>query len=85
MVKTEIKSRKGKRARKFIKDKATVDFLLQHLEPSKIDFSKIKIPSFLNFEDEEKNKSNPAEETKKIDSKNSNEMPIFGMSLLRIF
>ena len=55
MVKPELKKSKAKRARKFIKDKATVNFLLEHLKPSKIDFSKIKMPSFLeSFEEGEK-------------------------------
>ena len=47
-----------KRARKFVKDKAIVNFLLEHMKPAKIDFSKIKVPSFINFlEDEEKKSS----------------------------
>ena len=43
-------SKKAKRQRKLVKDKAIVDFLLEHMKPVKINFSKIKIPSFLNFE-----------------------------------
>ena len=42
-------SKKAKRSRKLVKDKAIVNFLLEHMKPVKINFSKIKIPSFLNF------------------------------------
>ena len=49
MPKAEIKLKKQKRARKFIKDKAIVDFLLEHMKPVKIDLSKIKIPTFIDF------------------------------------
>ena len=60
MVKMEIKLKKSKRARKFIKDKAIVNFLLEHMKPAKINFSKIKIPSFLTFleTDADKNEAN---------------------------
>ena len=55
MVKPEFKLKKSKKARKIVKDKAIVDFLLEHLKPAKINFSKIRIPSFINFaENEEK-------------------------------
>ena len=55
MVKAEFKLKKAKRTRKFVKDKAIVNFLLEHMKPAKINFSKIKIPSFINFlENEEK-------------------------------
>ena len=85
MVKREIKKSRGKRTRKIIKDKATVNFLLEHLRPSKIDFSKIKIPSFLSFSDEEKEKSNHLKQIRKDDDPKGNENPIFGMSLLKLF
>ena len=59
MVKAEFKLKKAKRTRKFVKDKAIVNFLLEHMKPAKINFSKIKIPSFINFlENEEKNSIN---------------------------
>ena len=59
MGKTELKIKKTKRARKFVKDKAIVNFLLEHMKPAKIDFSKIRVPSFFNFlENEEKNSAN---------------------------
>ena len=46
-----------KRPRKFVKDKAIVNFLLEHMKPVKINFSKIKIPSFINFIENEKKDS----------------------------
>ena len=57
MVKAEFKLQKAKRTRKFVKDKAIVNFLLEHMKPAKINFSKIKIPSFLNFIENEKKDS----------------------------
>ena len=55
MVKTELKLKKAKRSRKFVKAKAIVNFLLEHMKPAKINFSKIRVPSFINFlENEEK-------------------------------
>ena len=60
MVKAGFKLKSKKRARKFIKDKAIVNFLLEHMKPAKINFSKIKIPSFLTFleSDADKNEAN---------------------------
>ena len=55
--KTFSLSKKAKRQRKLVKDKAIVDFLLEHMKPVKINFSKIKIPSFLNSIENEKNDS----------------------------
>ena len=79
MVKTEIKTKKAKRRRKFVKDKAIVNFLLEHLKPIKIDFSKIKIPSFLEFEKDERRKG----ETKILDGNpNNSKISIFELSLL---
>ena len=49
MVKKKLKLKKGKMSRKLVKNKAIVNFLLEHMKPAKIDFSKIKIPSFLTF------------------------------------
>ena len=82
MPKTEIKLKKSKRARKFIKDKAIVDFLLEHMKPVKIDFSKIKIPTFIDFlENGEKNSifSNESNEQKIF-----KDIPTIGISLLNI-
>ena len=69
MSKPSNKNKGKKRARKFIKDKAIVDFLLEHMKPSKIDFSKIKIPSFLDYLESEgkKNNSNNSEEVRTKD------------------
>ena len=50
-------SKKAIRPRKIVKDKAIVNFLLEHMKPVKINFSKIKIPSFLNFIENEKKDS----------------------------
>ena len=65
MVKGETKPKKSKRARKFIKDKAIVNFLLEHMKPAKIDFSKIRIPSFLELEKQENNEGQSINESKK--------------------
>ena len=46
-----LKSKQPKRRFRFIKDKAINDFLLQHLTPVKIDFSKVK-NCLLNLKDE---------------------------------
>ena len=72
MSKPSNKTKGKKRARKFIKDKAIVDFLLEHMKPSKIDFSKIKIPSFLDYleSEGEKNNSNNSEEVRKKENIN---------------
>ena len=53
MVKTQIESKKNKRRIKLIKDKAIVNFLLDHMKPAKIKFPKLRIPSYLNFEQHE--------------------------------
>ena len=50
-------SKKAIRPRKLVKDKAIVNFLLEHMKPVKINFSRIKIPSFLNFIENEKKDS----------------------------
>ena len=82
MVKAEFKLKKAKRARKFVKDKAIVNFLLEHMKPAKINFSKIKIPSFINFiENEEKSSINS---TLFQEQKVSDERLISGLSLLNI-
>ena len=83
MVKAELKKNKPKRARKFVKDKATVNFLLEHLKPSKIDFSKIKMPSFLESFEEGEKESKQEKENRNESNPNRNEMPIFGMPFLK--
>ena len=77
----KIKSKiKRKSSRKYIKDKSLTDFLLQHLKKEQIDFSKIKIPSFLDFIKNEEKEENKA--LKQSDSENGKRMPLFGFSLL---
>ena len=39
MVKTEFKLKKAKKTKKLLKDKATVNFLFEHMKPAKINFS----------------------------------------------
>ena len=76
-------SKKAKRSRKLVKDKAIVNFLLEHMKPVKINFSKIKIPSFLNFTENEKKdsiNSNISQEENIQDGS-----PIEGISLFNNF
>ncbi len=82
MVKAGFKLKKSKRTRKFVKDKAIVNFLLEHMKPAKINFSKIKIPSFINFlENGEKSSFNSII----FQEQNaSDERLISGLSLLNI-
>ena len=68
MSKSSNKNTGKKRATKLIKDKAIVNFLLEHMKPSKIDFSKIKISSFLAFQEKE------GEKKESNNSNNSNEI-----------
>ena len=67
MVKTEIKTKKIKRRTKLIKDKAIVNFLLDHMKPAKIKFPKLRIPSYLNSENKE---NNEVETNQKDDNQN---------------
>ena len=57
-----FKSKKVKNGNKFkykyIKNKAIKNFILQHTKKPKIDFSKIKIPSFLEFSNDEESFNN---------------------------
>ena len=78
MPKAEIKLKKSKRARKFIKDKAIVDFLLEHMKPVKIDFSKIRFPSFSYFQ--EKEEKNNSDLNKLFLNKKSDNLKILGSS-----
>ena len=68
MAKPAIKNKRKKRAVKLIKDKAIINFLLEHMKPYKIDFSKVKIPSFFNILENEgqKNNSNNSDAIRKI-------------------
>ena len=76
-------TKKTKRPRKFVKDKAIVNFLLEHMKPVKINFSKIKIPSFLNvIENEKKDSIN----SNIFQAENIQEgSPIVGVTLLNEF
>ena len=69
MVKTEIKTKKIKRKTKLIKDKAIVNFLLDHMKPAKIKFPKLRIPSYLNLENEENKEvvTNPKDDNQNSD------------------
>ena len=78
MPKAEIKLKKAKRRRKFIKDKAIVDFLLEHMKPVKIDFSKIRFPSFSYFQ--EKEEKNNSDLNKLFLNKKSDNLKILGSS-----
>ena len=78
MAKKKIKN--GKRSKKLLRDKAIVNFLLEHMKPVKIDFSKFKIPSFFNFLENEENNSNNSNIFN--DEKIFNESPKSGASLL---
>ena len=78
MPKAEIKLKKAKRRRKFIKDKAIVDFLLEHMKPVKIDFSKIRFPSFSYFQ--EKEEKNNSDLNKIFLNKKSDNLKILGSS-----
>ena len=53
MSKKNLRRNKGKVKRNYIKDKAVVEFILQHSQKERIDFSKIKIPSFLDISADE--------------------------------
>ena len=53
---TKRRGKTNSRKSYYIKDKAVVNFILAHSKKPKIDFSKIKIPSFFNILKEEENK-----------------------------
>ena len=76
-------SKKAKRPRKLVKDKAIVNFLLEHMKPVKINFSKIKIPSFLNFIENEKKDSINSNIFQEENNKDGS--PIEGISLFNNF
>ena len=76
-------SKKAKKPIKLVKDKAIVNFLLEHMKPVKINFSKIKIPSFINLiENEKKDSTN----SNIFQAENIQEgSPIVGVTLLNEF
>ena len=71
--------KKQKLKKRIIKDKAIVNFLLEHMKPVKIDFSKIKIPSFINFWENKEKESNLPKESN--EPKIFKDIPITGISL----
>ncbi len=71
--------KKQKLKKRIIKDKAIVNFLLEHMKPVKIDFSKIKIPSFINFLENKEKESNLPKESN--EPKIFKDIPITGISL----
>ena len=83
MVKKIKKYLKKKTKAKYIKDKCVANFILQHLRKEVIDFSKIKIPSFSEFvnNEEEESKSFQNNHLKSEEQKN-NDLPKFGFSFL---
>ena len=87
----KLKKKFKKKTNKYIKDKAIVDFILQHSEKENIDFSKIKIPSFSgctsNEEDDIKSikSDNLNEKFDQINIQEKNKIPNFRFSLLDFF
>ena len=87
----KLKKKFKKKTNKYIKDKAIVDFILQHSEKENIDFSKIIIPSFLkcasNEEDDIKSIKCDTlnEKFEQINIQEKNKIPNFRFSLLDFF
>ena len=87
----KLKKKFKKKTNQYIKDKAIVDFILQHSEKENIDFSKIKIPSFSgctsNEEDDIKSIKCDTlnEKFEQINIQEKNKIPNFGFSLLDLF
>ena len=77
--------RKNKQIRKikYIKDEAIVNFLLQHSESKKIDFSKIKIPSFFDDcnDSNENTTTQSALEQVHNNEQKPKQLPVFGLNL----
>ena len=73
-------------SRKFIKDKALVNFILQHSIKAKINFSKIKIHSFSNYIHRKENDCKYINKNFELEEKQNNrEIPDFRFSLLIFF
>ena len=74
--------------RKYIKDKAIINFILQHSKQELIDFSKLKIPLFLeSLKHEEEDlkyfKENFLNKRDELNNSYTNQkLPKFGLSLL---
>lgn len=86
---------KKRHSSKYIKDKAIINFILQHSEEEKIDYSKIKIPSFHDSSDSEvdgikTNRQNNLNESGEAPEENPKlieigKIPNFNFSLLNFF
>ena len=79
-----MKKMKKIQSRKYIKDKCIVSFLLQHLKPQKIDFSKIKIPSFFEScnDSDEKNSISSNDTREPSHFQTPRQLPSFGLTML---
>ena len=49
MSKRKLKNKMKKRRRRIVKDPAIVNFILEHLKPANIEFSKMKIPFWMKL------------------------------------
>ena len=84
--KIKLRTKKVKKC----KDKATINFLLQHLKEDPIDFSKVSIPLIKRRFKSEKKYFEPfcreysKDEASLQNQQNSIKLPIFGLSLLEI-
>ena len=80
----KIKKMKKLKNRKYIKDKGIVNFLLQHLKPQNINFSKIKIPSFFESCNDSDGKNTISSNDIKEPShdQTAKKLPSFGLTLL---
>ena len=54
----DIGIKKQESKKEYIENKAIVDFLIQHEPRKDFDLSKIKIPAYLNMDDEEEEENN---------------------------
>ena len=88
MVKKSKTQIRRKQKAKYFTDKSIIKFLLQHLEKEKIDFSKVKIPSFSDEADTEEEEykyskiKNPIQKSEMPNIPQKNKLPVFGLSLL---
>ena len=78
MAKTKSQIKRSERGKKVIKDKAIVNFLLEHMKPVKLDFYKIRVPSFTFFLENEKKNFYDLNNLKK--KKKKDEIKFFKMS-----
>ena len=84
------RSKMSRKGRKFIKDKALVKFILQHLVKEEIDLSKMKISSFVDFlkDDEEDSRTFRSKicklKSEELNSEKDQTFPIFRLSLFDV-